>query len=123
VAGLGAEPEAAELRTRGGLAGQYAAVDENLTEAEDLVMVGQLYHLSKGEPQICWSALTSAMQRIAWFATIPEGCVGASTQPPPWLRPACAVFGRADHWGRSRQSNRPLGKQSRPGWPKEPRCY
>jgi ABC-2 type transport system ATP-binding protein len=51
VAGLDVEHEAAELRTRIGLAGQYAAVDENLTGAENLEMVGRLYHLSKGEPR------------------------------------------------------------------------
>ncbi len=50
VAGLDVEHEAAELRTRIGLAGQYAAVDENLTGAENLEMVGRLYHLPKGEP-------------------------------------------------------------------------
>src|SRR6478672_2840071 len=36
-------PDAAELRTRIGLAGQYAAVDENLTGQENLTMVGRLY--------------------------------------------------------------------------------
>jgi len=51
VAGLDVEREAAELRSRIGLAGQYAAVDENLTGAENLEMVGRLYHLSKGEPR------------------------------------------------------------------------
>jgi len=43
VAGLDAVREAAALRERIGLAGQYAAVDENLTGAENLVMVGRLY--------------------------------------------------------------------------------
>ncbi len=51
VAGLDVVGEAAELRTRIGLAGQYAAVDENLTGAENLEMVGRLYHLPKGEPR------------------------------------------------------------------------
>jgi ABC-2 type transport system ATP-binding protein len=51
VAGLDVERDAAELRSRIGLAGQYAAVDENLTGAENLEMVGQLYHLPKGEPR------------------------------------------------------------------------
>jgi ABC-2 type transport system ATP-binding protein len=50
VAGLDVERDAAELRSRIGLAGQYAAVDENLTGAENLEMVGRLYHLPKGEP-------------------------------------------------------------------------
>jgi ABC-2 type transport system ATP-binding protein len=50
VAGLDLEREPAALRARIGLAGQYAAVDENLTGAENLEMVGRLYHLPKGEP-------------------------------------------------------------------------
>ncbi|MFL5871622.1 MAG: ATP-binding cassette domain-containing protein [Solirubrobacterales bacterium] len=49
VAGLDVVSEAAELRARIGLAGQYAAVDENLTGRENLVMVGRLYHLGKRE--------------------------------------------------------------------------
>ena len=39
--------DAARLRERIGLAGQYAAVDENLTGLENLTMVGRLY----GEPR------------------------------------------------------------------------
>jgi ABC-2 type transport system ATP-binding protein len=48
VAGLDAVRDAAALRARIGLAGQYAAVDENLTGAENLEMVGRLYHLGRG---------------------------------------------------------------------------
>jgi ABC-2 type transport system ATP-binding protein len=51
VAGLDVAREAGELRKKIGLAGQYAAVDENLTGAENLEMVGRLYHLPKGEPR------------------------------------------------------------------------
>jgi ABC-2 type transport system ATP-binding protein len=47
VAGLDVVRDAAELRARIGLAGQYAAVDENLTGFENLEMVGNLYHLGK----------------------------------------------------------------------------
>ncbi|CAA9526571.1 MAG: Efflux ABC transporter, ATP-binding protein [uncultured Solirubrobacteraceae bacterium] len=43
VTGLDAVRDAGALRERIGLAGQYAAVDENLTGAENLVMVGRLY--------------------------------------------------------------------------------
>jgi ABC-2 type transport system ATP-binding protein len=43
VAGLDVVADAARLRGRIGLAGQYAAVDENLTGIENLVMVGRLY--------------------------------------------------------------------------------
>ena len=49
VAGLDVVSEAVELRSRIGLAGQYAAVDENLTGFENLEMVGRLYHLGRRE--------------------------------------------------------------------------
>src|SRR5919204_714456 len=48
VAGLDVVRDAAALRARIGLAGQYAAVDENLTGFENLDMVGRLYHLGRG---------------------------------------------------------------------------
>ncbi len=48
VAGCDLATEAAQLRAKIGLAGQYAAVDENLTGFENLEMVGRLYHLGKG---------------------------------------------------------------------------
>ncbi len=51
VAGLDVVSDAAALRRRIGLAGQYAAVDENLTGAENLVMVGRLYGMSRAEAQ------------------------------------------------------------------------
>jgi ABC-2 type transport system ATP-binding protein len=47
VAGLDVKADAKQLRGRIGLAGQYAAVDENLTGFENLDMVGRLYHLGK----------------------------------------------------------------------------
>jgi ABC-2 type transport system ATP-binding protein len=45
VAGFDVVREAAKVRQHIGLAGQYAAVDENLTGFENLDMVGRLYHL------------------------------------------------------------------------------
>src|ERR1700749_3451047 len=51
VAGFDVAKEAPALRRKIGLAGQYAAVDENLTGSENLQMVGQLYHLPKGQPK------------------------------------------------------------------------
>jgi ABC-2 type transport system ATP-binding protein len=47
VAGLDVLTEPAALRARIGVAGQYAAVDENLTGSENLEMVGMLYHLGR----------------------------------------------------------------------------
>ncbi|MEA2298241.1 MAG: type transport system ATP-binding protein [Solirubrobacteraceae bacterium] len=43
VIGLDVVDDAVRLREQIGLAGQYAAVDENLTGLENLVMVGRLY--------------------------------------------------------------------------------
>jgi ABC-2 type transport system ATP-binding protein len=45
VAGLDVVADAQRLRSRMGASGQYAAVDEHLTGAENLEMVGRLYHL------------------------------------------------------------------------------
>jgi ABC-2 type transport system ATP-binding protein len=47
VAGVDVLREPARLRERIGLAGQYAAVDENLTGFENLEMFGRLYHLGR----------------------------------------------------------------------------
>jgi ABC-2 type transport system ATP-binding protein len=49
VVGLDVVREAAALRQQIGLAGQYAAVDENLTGLENLVMVGRLYGFRRSE--------------------------------------------------------------------------
>ena len=49
VVGLDAVRDAPALRSRIGLAGQYAAVDGNLTGRENLEMVGRLYHLGRRE--------------------------------------------------------------------------
>ncbi|MFB4318225.1 ATP-binding cassette domain-containing protein [Actinomadura sp. 21ATH] len=45
VAGCDVVRDARRLRSYIGLSGQYAAVDEHLTGAENLEMVGRLYHL------------------------------------------------------------------------------
>jgi ABC-2 type transport system ATP-binding protein len=52
VAGLDVATQAGALRAQIGLAGQYAAVDENLTGFENLDMVGRLYHLGRAESRI-----------------------------------------------------------------------
>ena len=49
VAGLDVVADAERLRHRIGLAGQYAAVDENLTGAENLTMVGRLYGMTRAD--------------------------------------------------------------------------
>src|SRR5688572_6952902 len=49
VAGFDVVKDAERLRPVIGLAGQFAAVDENLTGLENLEMVGRLYHLPRAE--------------------------------------------------------------------------
>lgn len=49
VAGFDVVREAQHVRGIIGLSGQYAAVDENLTGRENLVLFGRLYQLSGGE--------------------------------------------------------------------------
>ena len=49
VAGFDVARDPNEVRAMIGLAGQYAAVDENLTGRENLQMVGRLYHLPRKE--------------------------------------------------------------------------
>jgi ABC-2 type transport system ATP-binding protein len=49
VAGFDVVRQAQQLRSVIGLSGQYAAVDENLTGRENLVMFGRLYQLPKPE--------------------------------------------------------------------------
>jgi ABC-2 type transport system ATP-binding protein len=47
VDGLDVLTQGETLRSRIGVAGQYAAVDENLTGFENLEMVGRLYHMGR----------------------------------------------------------------------------
>jgi ABC-2 type transport system ATP-binding protein len=71
VAGYDVVEDAAALRAEIGLAGQYAAVDENLTGRENLVMVGRLYHLGRKPSQdradelLERFGLTDAANRVA----------------------------------------------------------
>ena len=59
-----------EVRRRIGLAGQYAAVDENLTGAENLRMVGRLYHrrrrhaVARADELLARFELTDAADRL-----------------------------------------------------------
>jgi ABC-2 type transport system ATP-binding protein len=71
VVGYDVVRDAERLRHEIGLAGQYAAIDENLTGLENLEMVGRLYHLRPDEARnravevIDRFDLTAAADRIA----------------------------------------------------------
>jgi ABC-2 type transport system ATP-binding protein len=51
VAGFDVRTQAAQVRANIGLVGQYAAIDEILTGRQNLVMFGQLNHLSRRQAQ------------------------------------------------------------------------
>jgi ABC-2 type transport system ATP-binding protein len=71
VAGLDVVEDAAKLRSQIGLAGQYAAIDENLTGVENLVMVGRLYGKTRAQAKVRSGelldrfSLTDAGDRVA----------------------------------------------------------
>ena len=52
VLGRDVTTDAEDIRQLIGLAGQYAAVDENLTGRENIELVGRLYHLPKAEVRL-----------------------------------------------------------------------
>ncbi len=62
VDGLDVLADARRLRSRIGVAGQYAAVDENLTGSENLEMIGRLYHLGRA------TARARAEELLVWLA-------------------------------------------------------
>jgi ABC-2 type transport system ATP-binding protein len=61
VEGLDVVRQAAEVRKVIGLAGQFAAVDENLTGRENIEMVGRLYHLGG---KLARERATEALERL-----------------------------------------------------------
>ena len=79
-----AEPMRAKARI--GLTGQYAAVDERLTGAENLEHVGRLYHMPVARARAaratsCSSASTSSTPPTAWSRATPAACGDVSTSP------------------------------------------
>ena len=127
VAGLDVVDDAAELRAQIGLAGQYAAVDENLTGRENLVMVGRLYHLGKprvarSAPTSCSSASTSPTPPAAWSKTYSGGMrrrldlAAALVARPPVL------FLDEPTTASTRAAGSPSGRRSRSASPPAPRC-
>src|SRR5829696_2316744 len=86
VAGFDVVRQATALRSRIGLAGQNAAVDENLTGFENLEMVGRLYHLGK-RPRC--SSSTSRSRGWTRAAAAPSGTPSRTASPvaPPCCSP------------------------------------
>jgi ABC-2 type transport system ATP-binding protein len=65
VVGFDVVRDAARVRQEIGLAGQYAAVDENLTGFENLEMVGRLYHLPRGNARVRARELLASFDLVA----------------------------------------------------------
>jgi oleandomycin transport system ATP-binding protein len=61
VAGIDVLRHPGRVRRRIGLTGQYASVDEDLTGRQNLVLIGQLLNLSRGD------ALRRATELLEWF--------------------------------------------------------
>ena len=88
VAGLDVVRDAGELRSKIGLAGQYAAVDENLSGRENLEMVGRLYHMSRADAGERADQLLERFDLSTREAGSPRpiraACAGAWTLLPRW---------------------------------------
>ena len=87
VAGLDVVEDAAKLRAQIGLAGQYAAVDENLTGLENLVMVGRLYGERRARCREAGARAAGALRprrgrRSRRRRATPAACGAGSTSPP-----------------------------------------
>ncbi|KAA3641136.1 MAG: ATP-binding cassette domain-containing protein [Armatimonadetes bacterium] len=67
VDGLDVFTSAHDVRSRIGLSGQYAAVDEHLTGFENLDMIGRLYHLGKAK------ARTRSRELLEQFDLVESG--------------------------------------------------
>lgn len=104
VAGLDVVHEA-RLRSQIGLAGQYAAVDENLTGLENLTMVGRLYGMDRasarerGRELLERFELTEASGRARPRPT-PGACAAGLTWPRRWWpsRRSCSSTSPPPPW-------------------------
>ena len=94
VLGLDVRRHAARLRERIGLAGQYAAVDENLTGLENLTMVGRLYGATRRTAKARGRALLERFDLSEagnWPRPTRAARTGASISPRARRRTAGAV--------------------------------
>ena len=116
VAGYDVVRDAEALRSVIGLAGQYAAVDENLTGRENLDLVGRLYHLGRSEARrraeemLERFELTDAANRTV--KTYSGDAGAASTWGQPGRPPPGAVPRRADRSASTRAAASRSGTSS-----------
>jgi ABC-type polysaccharide/polyol phosphate transport system ATPase subunit len=86
VAGIDVLADPKGVRSRIGLSGQYAAVDEHLTATENLEMIGCLYGMKRSEARSRTNTLIERF-RLTEAANRPlktfSGLCSSSTSPPP----------------------------------------
>jgi ABC-2 type transport system ATP-binding protein len=91
VAGFDVVGQSQALRQVIGLSGQYAAVDENLTGHENLVLVGRLYRLSKADARRRADELLEQFSLVEAASRVVKGYSGGMRRR---LDLACALTGR-----------------------------
>ena len=108
VTGLDVVADAGRVRERIGLAGQYAAVDENLTGLENLTMVGRLYGSERAPakrraPRAARALRAERRGRPRRRRPTRAACAGASTSPPRSSpnRRCCSWTSRRPAWIRA----------------------
>ena len=89
VGGLDVVKDAARVRREIGLTGQYASVDETLTGTENLVLIGRLLDLPRGDAkararELLDRSSTSTRRPTGWRRPTPAACAVASTSRPAW---------------------------------------
>ena len=115
VAGIDVLADPAGVRSRIGLSGQYAAVDEYLTGFENLDMIGRLYHLGRRRSRERARELLDPLPArrggrparqdlLRWHAPPPRPrrrpgrptrrCCSSTSRPPDSTRAAAPTCGR-----------------------------
>ena len=89
VLGVDVRKDPQRVRASIGLAGQYAAVDENLTGRENLALVGKLTHLPAAEiaaraAELLEQFALSRRRRPRVVARTRAACAAGSTSRPRW---------------------------------------
>ena len=117
-----------QLRAQIGLAGQYAAVDENLTGFENLDMVGRLYHLGRKRRRASAHASCSSASTSTDAARPPRQDLLGRHAPPARprrrarrpTRPCCSSTSPPP--ASTRAAGSACGRRSRRAWPAAPPC-
>ena len=86
VFGYDTARQAAQVRARIGLTGQYAGLDDALSGRDNLMLIGRLAGLSRGPRETGQpnspARSGSPTPPNGWCAPTPAACAGASTSPP-----------------------------------------